>query len=429
MNAQPPVIAVVGLGYVGLPLALAFAEAGEQVIGFDINEDRIKRLRAGIDDTGENQSPVLKSSNIRYTSNEKELSEATFIIVGVPTPVNEDNAPDLTPVERASETIGRNLSKGATVVYESTVYPGVTEEICIPIIEKLSGLICGTDWKIGYSPERINPGDKEHTLKTVVKVVSGMDQESADHIAAVYRKVCAAGVHVAPSIKVAEAEKIVENIQRDVNIALINELATIFHSMGISTKDVIDAAATKWNFHRYTPGLVGGHCIGVDPFYMIHRAQSLSLEANLIAIARRINDGMAEFIAGQIVRWALESQQVPGKMRVLVAGLTFKEDVKDFRNSKAVDLIRALRSYGMTVDAYDPHYDDTAHLEAEDIQPLNAPENRYDVIVFPIFHTCFKEEFSRAELSEVLLPNGLVFSVKNALSSEDVPEGARYLTL
>src|SRR3989338_2656355 len=333
-------IAVVGLGYVGLPLALALSNHFE-VIGFDINKEKINSLNKGIDPTRENDLSL--KANIRFVSDETELKKANFIIVAVPTPVTEAKHPNLTYLEKSSELVGRNLQRGAIVVYESTVYPVVTEEICLPILEKTSGLKLIDDFKIGYSPERINPGDKEHTIDKVIKIISGIDKESLEEISKVYSKVTRAGIHKAKNIKTAEAAKVIENIQRDLNIALMNELSIIFDKIGIKTKDVLAAASTKWNFHKYHPGLVGGHCIGVDPYYLTHKAQQLGYEPKVILAGRGINDSMARTVAKQVIGALAE----PTQSRVLVLGLTFKENVNDYRNSKAKDVIDELRSAGV----------------------------------------------------------------------------------
>jgi UDP-N-acetyl-D-galactosamine dehydrogenase len=326
-------IAVVGLGYVGLPLAYHFAKAGYTVIGFEISEKKLTELRAGIDVTHE-VGDKIKDVNILYTNNPEDMKQADMIIVAVPTPVNENRDPDYTPLVKSSETIGSILQAWQIVVYESTVDPGATEEVCLPILEKKSGMKCGTDFKIGYSPERINPGDKEHTVDKIVKVVAGCDAESLDTIARIYGSIVTAGVHRASSIKVAEAAKIIENTQRDINIAFMNELAKICDKLGISTYDVLAAAGTKWNFLKFTPGLVGGHCIGVDPYYLAKRAQKLGLQPEVILSGRRINDDMPVWVANQVVKLLIKSSRKVAWARILVLGLTFKENVPDFRNSK-----------------------------------------------------------------------------------------------
>lgn len=349
-------IAVMGLGYVGLPLAVEFGKSSmAPIIGFDIDESKIQELKSSIDRNKELDSAELRQARIEYTSDPAKLQQADFIIIAIPTPITDASIPDLSYITSASTLVGKNLSKGTIVVFESTVYPGVTEDICVPIIEKESDLECGKDWKIAYSPERINPGDKEHTLAKTIKIVSGMDKETLDEISDVYALVCKAGVHKAANIKTAEAAKVIENIQRDLNIALINELALIFHRLGINTHDVLEAAGTKWNFHRYSPGLVGGHCIGVDPYYLTYRAQELGYHPEVILAGRRINDWIPEYVGDLMIQGLIEAGKVVQDARVLVLGLTFKEDIRDMRNSKIKDTIRRLQSFGIHVLGHDPH--------------------------------------------------------------------------
>lgn len=339
-------IALVGLGYVGMPIAVAFAKK-VGVIGYDLNEAKIKLYQQGIDPTNEVGNDVIKNTKVEFTSDENRLKEAKFYIVAVPTPVNDDHTPDLTPVEGASRILGRNLSKGSIVVFESTVYPGVTEDICVPILEKESGLKCGVDFKIGYSPERINPGDKVHRLETITKIVSGMDEETLDEVAKVYELVVDAGVHRAESIKVAEAAKVIENSQRDINIAFMNELSIIFDKMGIDTKAVLEAAGTKWNFLKFSPGLVGGHCIGVDPYYLTYKAEQLGYHSQIILSGRRINDDMGKYVAESVVK-KLISADLPVKgAKVAILGFTFKENCPDTRNTKIIDIYNELGEYGI----------------------------------------------------------------------------------
>lgn len=348
-------LAVVGMGYVGLPLAIAFSEKGFNVIGFDINKHKIERYLNGEDPTNEVGNERIKNSkNIEFTSDETKLKEAKFIIVAVPTPVLENKMPDLRPLEGASTVIGRNLSKGTIVVYESTVYPGATEEVCLPILEKESGLRCGVDFKIGYSPERINPADKVNTLTRIMKITSGMDRESSDIIAEVYGQIITAGIHRASSIKVAEAAKVIENSQRDINIAFVNELSLIFDRIGIDTLEVLEAAGTKWNFLPYRPGLVGGHCIGVDPYYLANKASELGYHAQVILSGRRINDGMAKFVAEKTIKKLINDNIRVKGADILVMGLTFKENCPDLRNSKVNDIIKELKEYGANVHIIDP---------------------------------------------------------------------------
>ena len=348
-------LAVVGMGYVGLPLAIAFSEKEFNVIGFDINQSKIEKYLNGEDPTNEVGDERIKNSkNIEFTSDETKLKEAKFIIVAVPTPVLENKMPDLRPLEGASTVIGRNLSKGTIVVYESTVYPGATEEVCLPILEKESGLKCGIDFKIGYSPERINPADKVNTLTKIVKITSGMDKESSDIIAGVYGQVITAGIHRASSIKVAEAAKVIENSQRDINIAFVNELSLIFDRIGIDTLEVLEAAGTKWNFLPYRPGLVGGHCIGVDPYYLANKASELGYHAQVILAGRRINDNMAKFVAEKTIKKLINDNIRVKGADILVMGLTFKENCPDLRNSKVNDIIKELKEYGANVHVIDP---------------------------------------------------------------------------
>lgn len=339
-------IALVGLGYVGMPIAVAFARK-VKVIGYDLNEAKVELYKKGIDPTNEVGDSVIKSTSVEFTSDEKKLSEAKFYIVAVPTPVNADHTPDLTPVEGASRILGRNISKGSIVVFESTVYPGVTEEVCVPIIEKESGLKCGVDFKIGYSPERINPGDKVHRLETITKIVSGMDEETLDTVAKVYEIVVEAGVHRAESIKVAEAAKVIENSQRDINIAFMNELSIIFDKMGIDTKSVLEAAGTKWNFLKFAPGLVGGHCIGVDPYYLTYKAEQLGYHSQIILAGRRINDDMGKYVAESVVKKLIAADLAVKDARVAILGFTFKENCPDTRNTKVIDIYNELGEYGI----------------------------------------------------------------------------------
>lgn len=346
-------VSVIGLGYVGIPLAVSFAKKVD-VIGFDINKEKIKLLRSGIDPTNEVGNEAIKNTSVEFTEDEKRLKAAKFHIVAVPTPINSDKTPNLTPVESASVIVGRNLTKGSIVVYESTVYPGVTEDICIPILESYSGLKCGIDFKVGYSPERINPGDKIHTLETIKKIVSGIDEESLDEIAKVYELIIKVGVHRVSSIKVAEAAKVVENSQRDINIAFMNELAMVFDRMNIDTKEVIEAMNTKWNALGFYPGLVGGHCIGVDPYYFIYQAEKLGYHSQIILSGRKINDAMGEFVADAVIKKLILTNKVVRKAKVVIFGLTFKENCPDIRNSRVVDIIKRLNEYGIEPLIVDP---------------------------------------------------------------------------
>ena len=350
-------ISLIGLGYVGMPIAISFARKVD-VIGFDISTEKINLYKKGIDPTKEVGNEAIRHTTIEFTADETKLKEAKFHIVAVPTPVNADHTPDLRPVESASRSLGRNLVKGSIVVYESTVYPGVTEDICIPILEKESGLQCGVDFKIGYSPERINPGDKVHRLESIIKVVSGMDEESLDTIAKVYELVVEAGVYKAESIKVAEAAKVIENSQRDINIAFMNELSIIFNKMGIDTKAVLAAAGTKWNFLKFYPGLVGGHCIGVDPYYLTYKAEQLGYHSQIILAGRRINDEMGKYVAENTVKKMIQSNKHVKGAKVAIFGFTFKEDCPDSRNTKVIDIIQELQEYGVETIVVDPVADE-----------------------------------------------------------------------
>ena len=415
-------IAVVGLGYVGLPLAAAFGKKVD-VIGFEIHAEKVKQLKAGYDATGELTAEDLKKTTIEYTIDPKDLKTADFIIVTVPTPIDKNNNPDLTPMEKASTTIGQNLKKGAIIVYESTVYPGVTEDICVPILEQESGLKCGIDFKVGYSPERINPGDKVHTVEKIMKVVSGMDGETLETVAQVYELVITAGIHRASSIKVAEAAKVIENTQRDLNIALINELSLIFNKLDIPTMDVLAAAGTKWNFLKFTPGLVGGHCIGVDPYYLTHKAEQIGYLPQVILAGRRINDGMGKYVAENTVKQMIKSGKVIKGSRVLILGLTFKEDVPDIRNTKVVDIVKELKDYGIEVLIYDPMADaeETRHEYGLELTDLEAV-GKVDAVIYAVSHQAFKS-LTAAKLAEFCSNGngrGVLVDVKSSHRREDV---------
>ena len=382
-------LAVIGLGYVGLPIALEFAKK-IKVIGFDINADRIKMMQNNIDPSQELDSAAFEGCDIEFTNDLEVLKTANFVIVAVPTPVDEHNVPDLIPVQRASETIGKVIKKGDYVVYESTVYPGCTEEDCVPIIKKLSGLEMVTDYKIGYSPERINPGDKEHTITSIVKVVSGCCDESLETIAKVYELVVKAGVHKASSIKVAEAAKIIENTQRDLNIALMNELSIIFDKMNINTFEVLEAAGTKWNFLKFQPGLVGGHCIGVDPYYLTYKSKELGYDSQVILAGRAINDGMAGYVAKKVLQHIIQHSNNVKDARVLVMGATFKEIVSDIRNSNVADVVKELQSFSLNVDVVDPHAD-SAELQHEYGFGLTPQlSKQYDAVIITVPHNDYK---------------------------------------
>lgn len=384
-------ISVVGLGYVGMPIAVAFAKK-VNVIGFDLNNKKIDLYKSGIDPTNEVGNDEIKKTTVEFTADETKLREAKFHIVAVPTPINSDKTPDLSPVEGASRIVGRNLTVGSIVVYESTVYPGVTEDVCVPILEKESGLKCGVDFKIGYSPERINPGDKVHRLENIIKIVSGMDEESLDEIAKVYELVIEVGVHRAGSIKVAEAAKVVENSQRDINIAFMNELAMVFDRMGIDTKEVVEAMNTKWNALGFTPGLVGGHCIGVDPYYFVYEAEKLGYHSQIILSGRKINDGMGKFVADAIIKKLILANKVVRQAKVVILGVTFKENTPDTRNSKVVDIIDSLREYGIEPIIVDPEADaeEAKYEYGIDLVDIKDVKDA-DCIVLAVAHDIFKQ--------------------------------------
>ncbi|MBO5049852.1 MAG: nucleotide sugar dehydrogenase [Oscillospiraceae bacterium] len=384
-------LALVGLGYVGMPIAVAFSRK-VQVIGFDLNSKKIALYKSGIDPTNEVGNEAISACAVDFTDDPKRLQEAKFIIVAVPTPVNDDHTPDLTPVEGASRIIGRNLQKGSIVVYESTVYPGVTEDICVPILEQESGLKCGVDFKVGYSPERINPGDKVHRLETITKIVSGMDEETLEEVAKVYELVVDAGVHRAESIKVAEAAKVIENSQRDINIAFMNELSIIFNKMGIDTQSVLKAAGTKWNFLKFFPGLVGGHCIGVDPYYLTYKAEQLGYHSQIILSGRRINDDMGKYVAESVVKNLIRADVTIKQAKVAILGFTFKENCPDTRNTKIIDIYNELKEYGITAQIADPtaDADEARHLygvEFVDMQDIRD----CDAVILAVAHDAFRE--------------------------------------
>lgn len=390
-------ISLVGLGYVGMPIAVAFARK-VNVIGFDLNEEKIGLYQSGVDPTREVGDEVIKETTVEFTADPAKLKEAKFHIVAVPTPVNDDHTPDLTPVEGASRLLGQNLTKGSIVVFESTVYPGVTEDICVPILERESGLICGKDFKIGYSPERINPGDKVHRLETITKIVSGMDEETLDEVAKVYELVVEAGVHRAESIKVAEAAKVIENSQRDINIAFMNELSIIFNKMGIDTKAVLEAAGTKWNFLKFFPGLVGGHCIGVDPYYLTYKAEQLGYHSQIILSGRRINDDMGKYVAESVVKNIIKADLAVNGARVAILGFTFKENCPDTRNTKIVDIYRELQEYGITPMVVDPVADarEAEHLYGITFKDM-ADVKEMDAVIIAVSH----EEFMSLKAEKI----------------------------
>ena len=403
-------LAVIGLGYVGLPIALEFAKK-IKVIGFDINADRVDMMRKGIDPSKELESSAFENCDITFTNDLDVLRTANFFIVAVPTPVDDHNVPDLIPVQRASETIGKVIKKGDYVVYESTVYPGCTEEDCVPIIEKISGLKMVSDYKIGYSPERINPGDKEHTISTIIKVVSGCCEESLDIIAKVYKLVVKAGVHKASSIKVAEAAKIIENTQRDLNIALMNELSIIFDKMNINTYEVLEAAGTKWNFLKFQPGLVGGHCIGVDPYYLTHKSKKLGYDSQVILAGRVINDGMAGYVAKKVLQHIIQNNGNVKDSRVLVMGATFKENVSDIRNSKVADVVKELKSYSLNVDITDPHADSMEMKHEYGFELTEKIASEYDAVIVTVPHKEYLK-LDNAYFASIIKEKGLIADLK-----------------
>ena len=408
-------LAVIGLGYVGLPIALAFARK-IKVVGFDINQNRVDMMRRGEDPSNELEAKEFEGCDIHFSADLKDLKDVEFFIVAVPTPIDSQNIPDLGPLLGATRTVGQVLKKNDYVVYESTVYPGCTEEDCVPLLERLSNLKFVQDFKVGYSPERINPGDKEHTLSSIVKVSSGCDPESAEIIAKVYELVVKAGVHRAASIKVAEAAKIIENTQRDVNIALINELSIIFNRMGINTYDVLDAAGTKWNFLKFQPGLVGGHCIGVDPYYLVYKAKELGYHAQIIDAGRFVNDSMGGYVAKQTVKKIIAGGTNPSDARILVMGATFKENVTDIRNSKVADVVKELQSFSCTVDVTDPHAD-AAEVEHEYGYKL-TPEMKgpYDAVVVAVNHAEYAGK-DEAWFKGMLKPKGVLVDLKGVFRS------------
>ena len=426
-------VALVGLGYVGMPIAVEFSKHIE-VIGFDINKAKIEAYKSGIDPTQEVGDEAIKNCSVEWTSDETKLREAKFIIVAVPTPVNDDTTPDLTPVIGSSEIVGRNLIKGAIVVYESTVYPGVTEEICVPVLEKESGLKCGIDFKVGYSPERINPGDKVHRLTTIKKIVSGMDAESLEEIAKVYQIVVEAGVHKASCIKVAEAAKVIENSQRDINIAFMNELSIIFNKIGIDTLEVLEAAGTKWNFLPFRPGLVGGHCIGVDPYYLTYKAEMLGYHSQVILAGRRINDDMGKYVAEQTVKQLIAADKSIKNAKVGVLGITFKEDCPDARNSKVNDILKELREFGIEPIVCDPVADapDAKRFYGVDLVSLDEFHG-LDCLIIAVAHKEFKA-LTNEDIAKMFIDKdnskNVIIDVKGVRSKDELKDlGYRYWRL
>ncbi len=423
-------IAVVGLGYVGMPLAY-YLSSNFAVLGYEINEKRVGELKNNWDRTGELSAEQLATSSIEFTTEGRDLKQAKVFIITAPTPVDAHNIPDLSPVIKASETVGSHMPRGSIVVFESTVYPGATEEVCVPILEEKSGLKWGKDFKVGYSPERVNPGDKEHDLTKIVKVVGGQDDETTEILGKIYDSIIAAGVHLVSNIKTAEAAKVIENIQRDLNIALVNELALIFDRLGINTLEVIDAAATKWNFHRYEPGLVGGHCIGVDPYYLTYKAGAVGYNPEVILAGRRINDRMGKYIGEQTVKKLIEASKSVKGTRVLILGLAFKENIHDIRNTKVVDIFRELEEFGVEPYIYDPWADpkevwDEYKLELLQKIDQNAP---YDGIILAVKHREFLE-MGLAQFRALARENPVFIDVKSIYSPEEVEkEGFKYWRL
>ncbi|WP_313128006.1 nucleotide sugar dehydrogenase [Anaerocolumna sp.] len=426
-------ISLVGLGYVGMPIAVSFAKK-VNVIGFDISKEKIELYKKGIDPTKEVGDAVIKETTVEFTADESRLKEAKFHIVAVPTPVNVDHTPDLKPVEAASRTVGRNLTRGSIVVYESTVYPSVTEEICIPILEKESGMKCGKDFKVGYSPERINPGDKVHRLETIIKVVSGIDEESLDIIAKTYELVVDAGVYKAESIKVAEAAKVIENSQRDINIAFMNELSIIFNKMGIDTKAVLEAAGTKWNFLSFFPGLVGGHCIGVDPYYLTYKAEQLGYHSQVILSGRRINDDMGKYIVENLIKNLIKADVPVKDAKVAILGFTFKENCPDTRNTKVIDILNELKEYGLTPMIVDPEADveEARHEYGIEFDSIDDIKNM-DAIIIAVGHNQFLN-LSQNDINKMYKesPNGnkVLLDIKGILDKKEYElTGYRYWRL
>lgn len=429
--AKEEKIAVIGLGYVGLPLAVEFAKKFD-VVGYDLNKDKLAKYRSGIDVTDEVGDQAVQETRLQFTNEEHELKDCKFHVVAVPTPINTDKTPNLKPIIGASEAIGRNLTQGSIVVYESTVYPGTTEEVCIPILEEVSGLKYGTDFKVGYSPERINPGDKVNTLTKITKVVSGSDEDALKEISAIYGAIIEAGVYEAESIKVAEAAKVIENSQRDINIAFMNELAMVFDKMDIDSKAVLEAAGTKWNFLNFTPGLVGGHCIGVDPYYFTYRAEQLGYHSQIILSGRKVNDDMGQFIGNSVIKQMIKAKQDIDGAQVAILGLAFKENVADVRNSKVIDVIEELREYGIDPIVYDPHADPEEVYNVFDVR-LSDKEGikNVDCIVLAVPHKEILEDFTLEELDKLYRNDKKVFiDIKSVLDRKECEaKGFQYWSL
>jgi len=429
MKSSAHTVGVVGLGYVGLPVALAMGRAFPETVGFDVNERKVAQLLAGEDPTQEGLEADIRSSTVNFTADPKSLAACDVIIVAVPTPIDENRQPDLSAMIGASVSVGQNMKRGAVVVYESTVYPGVTEEICGPVLERESGMKRGTDFFLGYSPERINPGDKEHTLERIVKVIAGEDEKTTEKIAEVYGAVVKAGLHKAPNIRVAEAAKVIENTQRDLNIALMNELAVIFDHMGLRTKDVLDAASTKWNFLGFSPGLVGGHCIGVDPYYLTAKAQQLGYQPQVILAGRRINDGMGKFIAQRTVKLMINAGIPLKGARVGIAGVTFKENVTDIRNSRVPDIAYELREFGIEPTLYDPLADGDGFEEEYGLalKPWGDLKGVQGLIV-AVGHEELRGK-QPSEIASLIEPGGVLVDIKSLISRELLPKHVSYWSL
>lgn len=419
-------LSLIGLGYVGMPIAVAFAKKLD-VIGFDVNEKKIDLYRSGMDPTGEVGNEAIKNTTVDFTADPSRLKEALFHIVAVPTPVNDDHTPNLAPLESASRILGRNLRKGSIVVYESTVYPGVTEEVCKPILEQESGLCCGVDFKIGYSPERINPGDKIHRIDTITKIVSGMDEETLENVASVYELIVEAGVHRAESIRVAEAAKVIENSQRDINIAFMNELSIIFNRMGIDTKAVLEAAGTKWNFLNFTPGLVGGHCIGVDPYYLTYKAEMTGYHSQVILAGRRINDDMGRYVAENAVKKLIAADKAVRGAKVAILGFTFKENCPDTRNTKVIDIVNELREYSIDPLICDPCADKDEAMRLYGVRFTELSEIRnMDAVILSVAHEAFRT-LTPADVTALFGPGKKVLLDVKGLFSRSEYEELGYL--
>lgn len=429
MSNRTPILCIIGLGYVGLPLAAAFGKTGWKTYGFDINTERIKTLKEGHDWTNELTDKQLTETTIEYSSDASIISKANTIIIAVPTPTDAANNPDLSPVLKASKTVGENLTKESVVIYESTVYPGVTEDECVPILEKTSGLVCGKDFTVGYSPERINPGDKEHTIDKIIKVVAGQDEATTEWLSMIYGKIVPAGIHQASNIKVAELAKALENTQRDINIALMNEVARLCDRLDIRTKDVLAAAGTKWNFLKFEPGLVGGHCIGVDPYYLVHKAKELGLHTEVISAGRKMNDTMPTFIVSQITRAMTKNSMATLGAKVLILGLTFKENIPDTRNSKIHDVIRKLKADGCSVSAHDAELT-KSQVEALGMTYGELSDGPYDVIIAAVSHRAYKEKLHEKDFIKALSTNGIFYDLKSIWNPEPfVTANQTYLSL